>query len=191
MPVKNRYVIGAHISEAKFREILQLFAVDLDASQIAGLSGLSRNTVNRYLRAIRVGLADVCNSNSPFNGEGEVYESFFGARRVKGKRGRGEYSKTTVFGILQAKLAKLFIIRLQMIPAGKGMGRISRKLFPPTLKDILSYFQIPRPLGDAHSAFGHQFDRFYFELPHELSALPGQRTPKLMVRLRGSEFLIS
>ena len=31
----------------------------------------------------------------------EVDESYFGARRVKGKRGRGSYGKTIVFGILQ------------------------------------------------------------------------------------------
>ena len=31
----------------------------------------------------------------------EVDESLFGARRVKGKRGRGAYGKTTVFGIFE------------------------------------------------------------------------------------------
>jgi len=36
-------------------------------------------------------------------GEVEVDESYFGAKRVKGKRGRGTYSKTPVFGILQGK----------------------------------------------------------------------------------------
>ena len=31
----------------------------------------------------------------------EVDESFFGARRLKGKRGRGAFGKTIVFGIFQ------------------------------------------------------------------------------------------
>lgn len=31
----------------------------------------------------------------------EVDESLFGPRRVKGKRGRGAYGKTTVFGIFE------------------------------------------------------------------------------------------
>jgi hypothetical protein len=101
MTVKNKYVKGAHISERKFRELVRLFSVDLNASQIASLIGLSRNTVNRYLRAIRVRLAEFCNFNSPFSGEVEVDESFFGARRVKGKRGRGAYGKTIVFGIFK------------------------------------------------------------------------------------------
>ena len=101
MTVKNKYVKGAHISEPKFRELVRLFAVDLNASQIASLTGLSRNTVNRYLKAIRVQLAEFCNSRSPFSGEVEVDESFFGPRRVKGKRGRGSYGKTIVFGIFK------------------------------------------------------------------------------------------
>jgi len=101
MTVKNKYIKGAHISERKFRELVRLFSVDLNASQIASLTGLSRNTVNRYLRAIRVRLAQFCNSRSPFRGEVEVDESFFGARRMKGKRGRGAYGKTIVFGVFK------------------------------------------------------------------------------------------
>jgi len=101
MTVKNKYVKGAHISERKFRELVRLFSVDLEASQIASLTGLSRNTVNRYLTAIRVRLAEFCESKSPFSGEVEVDESYFGARRVKGKRGRGAYGKTIVFGIFR------------------------------------------------------------------------------------------
>jgi transposase len=101
MTVKNKYVKGAHISERKFRELVRLFSVDLNASQIANLTSLSRNTVNRYIHAIRVRLAAFCDSSSPFSGEVEVDESFFGARRVKGKRGRGAYGKTIVFGIFK------------------------------------------------------------------------------------------
>ena len=37
----------------------------------------------------------------PFFGVVEVDESFFGARRIKGKRGRGAYGKTVVFGIFE------------------------------------------------------------------------------------------
>lgn len=50
---KNRYVNRSKISAAKFRELVRYFAADLDASQIALLSGLNRNTVNRYLKAIK------------------------------------------------------------------------------------------------------------------------------------------
>ncbi len=46
MSLKNRYVNRSKISEAKFRELVRYFAADLDASQIALLSSLNRNTVN-------------------------------------------------------------------------------------------------------------------------------------------------
>lgn len=50
---------------------------------------------------IRIRISEFCEQNSPFRGEIEVDESYFGARRQKGKRGRGAYGKTPVFGILQ------------------------------------------------------------------------------------------
>lgn len=48
------------ISESKFRELLRLFSINLEATQIAELTGLNRNTVNRFLKAIRVRLAEFC-----------------------------------------------------------------------------------------------------------------------------------
>jgi transposase-like protein len=101
MTMKNRYAIRARISEHQFRQIVRLFALDLDATQIAALSGLNRNTINRYLRGIRERIAEYCESQSPFSGEIEVDESYFGARRIKGKRGRGAFGKTAVFGVFK------------------------------------------------------------------------------------------
>jgi transposase len=101
MTLKNRYFFRSRISEHQFRQIVRLFSADLDASQIACLTGLSRNAINRYLKAIRQRLVEHCDAQSPFHGEVEVDESFFGARRIKGKRGRGAYGKTIVFGIFQ------------------------------------------------------------------------------------------
>jgi transposase-like protein len=99
--MKNKYVKRSHISERKFQQLVRLFSMDLDASQIAKLTVLNRNTVNRYLKKIRQCLVSYCDAQSPFSGEVEVDESFFGARRLKGKRGRGAFGKTIVFGIFQ------------------------------------------------------------------------------------------
>ena len=46
-------------------------------------------------------MAEYCESESPLQGEIEVDESYFGAKRIKGKRGRGAAGKTPVFGILE------------------------------------------------------------------------------------------
>ncbi len=102
MNMVNRYVFRSRISEAKFREILRLFCVDLTSSQISELSGLSRNTINKLLKAIRVRILEQCEVESLFDqGEIELDESYFGARRVRGKRGRGAHGKTIVFGIIK------------------------------------------------------------------------------------------
>jgi transposase-like protein len=99
--MKNKYANRSRISESKIRQLLKHFALDLDAQQIAVLCNLNRNTINRYLRMIRTSISEFCEQDSPFRGEIEVDESYFGARRQKGKRGRGAYGKTPVFGILQ------------------------------------------------------------------------------------------
>lgn len=99
MPTTNRYVNFSHVSEAKFRLLLKLFCQDLTATQVAAICAISRVTVNKYLRALRTRMMQLCEAESPFSGEVEVDESYFGARRVKGKRGRGAAGKTIVFGV--------------------------------------------------------------------------------------------
>jgi len=95
----NRYYRRSRISEKKFREIIKYFALDLTANRTAVLTGLTHKTVNQIYLKIRVRLAQDCQRQSPFSGEVEVDESYFGAKRVKGKRGRGAGGKTIVFGI--------------------------------------------------------------------------------------------
>ncbi len=95
----NRYYRRSRISEKKFREIIKYFALDLTANRTAQLTGLTHKSVNQIYLKIRLRLAQDCQRESPFSGEVEVDESYFGARRVKGKRGRGASGKTIVFGI--------------------------------------------------------------------------------------------
>lgn len=101
MKVKNKYANRSKISEAKFREIIRYFIADIEAKKIAEFTKLNRNTINRYLKALRQKISEYCELESPFSGEVEVDESYFGARRVKGKRGRGANGKTIVFGLLK------------------------------------------------------------------------------------------
>jgi transposase len=101
MKLKNPYIIRARISEAKFRQFLKLFCLDLEATKIAKITGLNRNTVNRLARLTRQRIVEDCERQSPFGGEVEVDESYFGPRRVRGKRGRGASGKTIVFGVFK------------------------------------------------------------------------------------------
>ena len=97
--MKNKYMHHAKISEAKFRQLLKLFALDLTAVQSTELTGLNHNTVGRLYAAIRRRLAEYSREISPARGEFEADESYFGPRRVKGRRGRGAGRKTIVFGL--------------------------------------------------------------------------------------------
>jgi transposase len=98
----NRYYRRSRISEKKFRVILRLFAHDLTAEKTAELTGVTRKSINLIFQKIRVRLADECARHAPIiSGEIEVDESYFGSRRVKGKRGRGAGGKTIVFGIFK------------------------------------------------------------------------------------------
>lgn len=99
--MKNRYVHRSQITEATFRKFARHVVADLTATQIAQLTGLNRNTVNRLLRALRVRMAEACEEASPFRGEVEVDESYFGPKRVRGRRGRGVARKTPVFGVFK------------------------------------------------------------------------------------------
>ena len=97
----NKYFYRSRISESKFRQIILLFSQDLQAKQISNLSRVSRVTINKILKKVRETIAAFCETESPFIGEVEIDESYFGARRIKGKRGRGAYGKTIVFGIFK------------------------------------------------------------------------------------------
>ncbi|MHC5144671.1 MAG: IS1595 family transposase, partial [Planctomycetota bacterium] len=41
----NKYQKRSRISEAKFRQIIKLFSLDIEATKIAELTGLSRKTI--------------------------------------------------------------------------------------------------------------------------------------------------
>lgn len=103
MPTTNKYIYRSRITEPKFREIVKYFSLDLEAQKITILTRLNRNTINRYLTMFRKRIAEICETETPFSGVVEVDESYFGAKSVRGKRGRGASGKTPVFGILQRK----------------------------------------------------------------------------------------
>lgn len=96
----NRYYRYAKISERKTRQIIKFFALDLTANRVAQITGLTHQSVNRIFLKIRHRVAAEAMRASPFaHAEVEVDESYFGAKRVRGKRGRGASGKTIVFGI--------------------------------------------------------------------------------------------
>jgi transposase-like protein len=74
------------------------FCEDETATTTSKYTGVKRNTINKLFDKFRQRIVEISIANTPEFGEFEVDESYFGAKRIRGKRGRG---KTPVFGILK------------------------------------------------------------------------------------------
>ena len=103
MTRRNGCFRRSRISARKFRHLLRLFCLDMEATKAAALTGLNRNTVNLYFRHFRGRIATLCEAESPRRGQVEIDESYFGGRRIRGKRGRGAFKKVPVFGLLKRR----------------------------------------------------------------------------------------
>lgn len=95
MPIRYR-----KLSNYRLKKVLKCFCEDLNATQTARITGINRNTINRYYRIFRekIGLYQE-SINKGFKGEIELDESYFGGKG-KGRRGRGT-AKIPVFGIFK------------------------------------------------------------------------------------------
>ncbi len=83
--------------------------MDLTDTATSELLKLNRKTVNNYFTEFReLILADSIQKHQKELGTFELDESYFGAKRVRGKRGRGAAGKTPVFGVLKRE-GKVFV----------------------------------------------------------------------------------
>src|SRR5258708_8736562 len=97
----TKYFRHYKIGEARSRPLVRFFVLDLTETQTAVITGISVRSVNTIFLRMRRRMAEACERNSPFQGEVEADESYFGPRRVRGRRGRGAGGKTIVFGLLK------------------------------------------------------------------------------------------
>lgn len=114
----------AKISQYEVKKIIKHFCVDITASKTAILVGLNRKTINHWYKIFRLAIyAYQMQEFKKMFGEVELDECYFGAKRVRGfrgklKRGRGTL-KQPVFGIL------------------KRDGRVYTEIIPNCKKPIL------------------------------------------------------
>ena len=99
----------SRLSTQKRNKLFQCFAQDLTATKTAVLVAVNRNTVNAYFAELRQRIFEqsIVEAKAEI-GEFELDESYFGAKRVRGKRGRGAAGKTPVFGLLK-RGGKVFV----------------------------------------------------------------------------------
>jgi transposase-like protein len=104
MQAESRPIKRYKISRRKFGDLIKHFVWELTAVQSSRISGLNRNTVNRYFNFFRylIYQSAIAERESCQISNGvEVDESYFGPKRVRGKRGRGASKKIVVFGLLK------------------------------------------------------------------------------------------
>lgn len=96
------------LSTYKIWRIFYYFFEDFTATQTAKIMSINRNTVNLWYNRFREAIVRLSIKESKsfkeryeYWWEFELDESYFGARRVRGKRGRWAAGKTPVFGLLK------------------------------------------------------------------------------------------
>lgn len=123
MPIirpKRAFLKRIRISKRKFRLLVRCFIVDCTALQTSQLVQVNRNTVNKYyslLRGLLITQAKLERYESQIGNGIEIDESYFGPRRVRGKRGRGAGKKIVVLGLR------------------KRSGRVYAQIIPDTTRD--------------------------------------------------------
>lgn len=126
--MKNRYLEHAHIDERTFRRILHCFCLDIEANKVAAITRISRQSINKLFSCFRYRIATICEEETTYSeGEFELDESYFGAHRVRGIRGRGAKGKTIVFGIL--KRGERVSVHL--------VGNCKRETLLPIIKSVI------------------------------------------------------
>lgn len=203
MTGKNRYFRRSKISEAKFRQLLRLFAMDLTATDAAQLCGLSVRSVNAIYLRIRARLAQECAAQSPFSGTLEADESYFGSKRVRGKRGRGAGGKTIVFGLL--KRGKCVYTEIVPNAAKATLHAIIRGKADPSsvihtdgwpgydgLVDLglAKHFRVNHGNNEFVKGSRHVngIESFWSYAKHRLAQLHGVRRDKFELHLKETEF---
>ncbi len=85
----------------KSGRVIRIFSLNLDATQIAVLTGLNRNTVNRFRKALRKRIAEYCESQSPCPERSKWMNPSSRADGSEEIKGEDAFGKTIVFGLLK------------------------------------------------------------------------------------------
>jgi len=96
----KRLIPQSKLSNRQINQLIKYFSIEVSAITAARTLSINRHSAERVYQIIRRCLALECEKKSPFEGEVEVDESYFGGYR-KGRRGRGAASKVPVFGLLK------------------------------------------------------------------------------------------
>ncbi len=200
--MKNRYCNRSRLSEVKFRQLLQCFCDDFDTVLTARYVGISREHVTRYFGALRLRIVDLSVYEGKFSGEIEVDESYFGAKRIRGKRGRGARGKIPVIGVLK-RGGKVFTkvvkncSKEQIMPILKGKILEESTVFTDGWKSYdgliyqgFQHYRIYHSKDEFARGKNHinGIESFWSFVKRRMSKQNGVRKDKFVLHLKESEF---
>ena len=110
---------------------MEHFVAATTARCAAELIGVNRKTAAYYYHRLREMIYQATEDETPFCGEIEVDESYFGGRR-KGKRGRGAAGKVPVFGLLK-RGGKVYAKVITDTKSRTLMGIMENKIVPDSI----------------------------------------------------------
>lgn len=112
-------------------KLLEMFVAGVPARTAAELAGVNRHSATLFYHKIRQMITCELEDESPFDGEVEVDESYFGGHR-KGNRGRGAAGKVPVFGILK-RGGKVYTKVIADASGATLIPIIERKVLPDSI----------------------------------------------------------
>jgi transposase len=125
------YFRKSRLSWGKQVRLMEHFIAGATARTAAELTGVNPKTAAFYFHRLRELIALASEDDSPFEGEIEVDESYFGGRR-KGLRGRGAAGKIPVFGLLK-RGGKVYARMISDIKSSTLQTIIEEKIVPDSV----------------------------------------------------------
>jgi transposase len=121
----------------------------------ARLAGVNKNTAAYYYHRLRQVIHQATAEGTPFAGEIEVDESYFGGRR-KGKRGRGAAGKVPVFGLLK-RGGKVYVAVIANAKATTLLPILKERIVPDSIvySDTLPSYDTLDVAGFRHRRINH------------------------------------
>jgi len=132
----------SRLNKTKQDRLIEHFVAGTTARTTAVLVGVNKSTASYYFHRLRELIFKAVEDETPFSGEIEVDESYFGGKR-KGKRGRGAAGKVPVFGLLK-RGGKVYT---KIIPNAKAttlMPIMQERIMPDSVvyTDCLSSYNV-------------------------------------------------
>ena len=159
------YERKSRLSGWKRERLIEHFVAGTTARAAAELVGVHRNTAALFYTRLRKVIAEEMEQASPFAGEVEVDESYFGGVR-KGKRGRGAAGKVPVFGLLK-RGGKVYTVMIPNARTATLMPIMERMILPDSIvytDGFSSYDALD--VSDFHHVRINHSERFVEERNH-------------------------